>query len=182
MKRLFPNYAELEKDYYRRTKIYPIMHTVVIRNDVYKRDPWVALSMYKALCRAKEYAYHLLADMGYSLSIDDKRSEFFYSNLHLDYNIANTNTFLTELSLFGRLVQDRTNAKPIFYCSFPHWTADAFARKCEDEGTVSLLDPLSKHLDRRFPSSGSRKLEARRHRVVTKVKSGLAWAASKLSR
>src|SRR5262245_22644608 len=64
VRRLFPNYAEVEKDYYRRTKIYPIMHTVVIRNDVYKRDPWVALSMYKALCRAKEYAYHLLADMG----------------------------------------------------------------------------------------------------------------------
>ena len=40
------------------------MHTVVIRNDVYQRDPWVALSMYKALCRAKEHAYHLLADMG----------------------------------------------------------------------------------------------------------------------
>jgi len=64
VRRLFPNYAEEEKAYYRRTKIYPIMHTVVIRNDVYKRDPWVALSMYKALCRAKEYAYHLLADMG----------------------------------------------------------------------------------------------------------------------
>src|SRR5215469_8698278 len=64
VRRLFPNYAEVEKDYYRRTKIYPIMHTVVIRNDVYQRDPWVALSMYKALCRAKEYAYHLLADMG----------------------------------------------------------------------------------------------------------------------
>jgi len=64
VRRLFPNYRELEQDYYRRTKIYPIMHTVVIRNDVYKRDPWVALSMYKALCRAKEYAYHLLADMG----------------------------------------------------------------------------------------------------------------------
>ena len=40
------------------------MHTVVIRNDVYQRDPWVALSMYKALCRAKEHAYHLLSDMG----------------------------------------------------------------------------------------------------------------------
>src|SRR5947209_6975845 len=64
VRRLFPNYPEVEKDYYRRTKIYPIMHTVVIRNDVYERNPWVALSMYKALCRAKEHAYHLLADMG----------------------------------------------------------------------------------------------------------------------
>jgi 4,5-dihydroxyphthalate decarboxylase len=64
VKRLFPNYAELEKDYYRRTKIYPIMHTVVVRRDVHEQNPWVALSMYKALCRAKEYAYQLLADMG----------------------------------------------------------------------------------------------------------------------
>jgi 4,5-dihydroxyphthalate decarboxylase len=64
VKRLFPNYPEVEKDYYRRTKIYPIMHTVVIRRDVFERDPWVALSMYKALCKAKEHAYHLLADMG----------------------------------------------------------------------------------------------------------------------
>jgi 4,5-dihydroxyphthalate decarboxylase len=64
VRRLFPNYPEVEKDYYRRTKIYPIMHTVVIRNDIYERNPWVALSMYKALCRAKEHAYQLLADMG----------------------------------------------------------------------------------------------------------------------
>ena len=62
--RLFPNYAEMEKDYYKRTKIYPIMHTVVIKREVYDRDPWVALNLYNALCRAKDYCYHHLTETG----------------------------------------------------------------------------------------------------------------------
>ena len=64
VQRLFPDYAAAEKDYFRRTRIYPIMHTVVIRRDIYDRDPWVALSLYKALCAAKDRCYHLLAEAG----------------------------------------------------------------------------------------------------------------------
>jgi 4,5-dihydroxyphthalate decarboxylase len=64
VRRLFPDYAEVEKDYYRRTKIYPIMHTVVIRRDVYERDPWAALSLYQGFAAAKQHCYRLLTETG----------------------------------------------------------------------------------------------------------------------
>ena len=58
--RLFPDYVEQEKAYYKRTKIFPIMHTVVIRRDVYAKNPWVAQALYKAFVKAKELAMRRL--------------------------------------------------------------------------------------------------------------------------
>ena len=60
--RLFEDFATAERDYFRRTGVFPIMHTVVIKRSVYDRDPWVAQSLYKAFCAAQQSAYAALAE------------------------------------------------------------------------------------------------------------------------
>jgi 4,5-dihydroxyphthalate decarboxylase len=56
IRRLFADHHEREKDYYRRTRIFPIMHLVVVRRDIYERHPFVATSLYRAFCQAKDLA------------------------------------------------------------------------------------------------------------------------------
>ena len=57
VRRLFANYKEVEQEYYRNTRIFPIMHTVVIRRDVYEQNRWVAQSLYKAFVDAQRRTY-----------------------------------------------------------------------------------------------------------------------------
>ncbi len=57
VKRLFENYAEIERAYYRQTKIFPIMHTVVMRRDVYEANRWIAQSLTKAFIAAQRHTY-----------------------------------------------------------------------------------------------------------------------------
>ena len=53
VRRLFPDFAALEKDYYRRTRIFPIMHVVAMRGELARAHPWLPTSLYKAFCLAK---------------------------------------------------------------------------------------------------------------------------------
>ena len=64
MVRLFPDYRAREQDYFRRTKIFPIMHLIVIRNEVYERHPEVAASLYQALNAAKDRAWERMRFSG----------------------------------------------------------------------------------------------------------------------
>lgn len=63
VRRLFPNYRELEREYYGKTGIFPIMHTVVVQEELYRENPWLAQSMYKAMEESKN---RCLSQMRYS--------------------------------------------------------------------------------------------------------------------
>jgi 4,5-dihydroxyphthalate decarboxylase len=54
VKRLFPNYREVETDYYRRTKAFSIMHTAVLKTGLFQKEPQAAISLYNAYVKAKE--------------------------------------------------------------------------------------------------------------------------------
>jgi 4,5-dihydroxyphthalate decarboxylase len=62
VRRVFADSVAAEKEYYAATGIFPIMHVVVVRRDVYERHPWVAQSLYKALLAAKQEAFANLYD------------------------------------------------------------------------------------------------------------------------
>jgi 4,5-dihydroxyphthalate decarboxylase len=54
--RLFPDYVAVEREYYKRTGIFPIMHTVVIRKDRLAQYPELANIIYTSFCKAKDAA------------------------------------------------------------------------------------------------------------------------------
>ena len=54
--RLFPDYRKVEQEYYRRYGIFPIMHALGIRRDIYEKNKWLATSLYKAFLQAKRLA------------------------------------------------------------------------------------------------------------------------------
>jgi 4,5-dihydroxyphthalate decarboxylase len=62
VQRLFHNFKQVEMDYFRRTKLFPIMHVIAIRAAVCENDPWVAQSLYKAFCEAKDLCFSQLFD------------------------------------------------------------------------------------------------------------------------
>jgi 4,5-dihydroxyphthalate decarboxylase len=58
--RLFPDPQAVELAYFRKTGIFPIMHTVVIKREIYERHPWVAVSLYEAFLRAQAVGWQRL--------------------------------------------------------------------------------------------------------------------------
>jgi len=55
--RLFNNYRELEVNYYKRTGIFPIMHTTAIKQEIVDKYPWVPINLLLAFEQSKQIAY-----------------------------------------------------------------------------------------------------------------------------
>lgn len=51
--RLFPDYETVERDYYRRTGIFPMMHVIAVRKEI-ARQPDLVTEIYRAFTEAKE--------------------------------------------------------------------------------------------------------------------------------
>jgi 4,5-dihydroxyphthalate decarboxylase len=62
--RLFPDYKAREIDYVKRTGIFPVMHLVAIRRDVYEKNPFVATSLFNAFCEAKAVTAKKMRELG----------------------------------------------------------------------------------------------------------------------
>lgn len=62
LRRLFPDYQAIEKSFFKRTGIFPIMHLIAIRRGVYEKHPKVAQSLYDAFCKSKALAQKRMRD------------------------------------------------------------------------------------------------------------------------
>jgi 4,5-dihydroxyphthalate decarboxylase len=62
MRRLFREPRQVERAYYEKTGIFPIMHTFVLKTSLYEKNPWLAVSFYRAFSRARDIAYRTMYD------------------------------------------------------------------------------------------------------------------------
>ena len=129
--RLFPNYKQAEMEYFRKTGLFPIMHVMVIRRAIYDAHPWVAQSLYKGFCAAKDLCMKELYDtnvLRVSLPWTSAEYEETRALMTADYwpygiapNRANLETLHSYLYEQG-LIKQRLNLDELF----AHETVEAF--------------------------------------------------------
>jgi 4,5-dihydroxyphthalate decarboxylase len=62
VRRLFPDVQQVEREYFKSTGIFPLMHVLAVRREVYEANPWIEAALTSAFQEARELATHDLAD------------------------------------------------------------------------------------------------------------------------
>jgi 4,5-dihydroxyphthalate decarboxylase len=60
--RLFPNFQDMEEDYYDKTGVWSIMHMMTIKKSILNKNAWVARNLYNAFLESKDRALERLID------------------------------------------------------------------------------------------------------------------------
>ncbi len=63
--RLFPDSRAVERAYYKKTAIFPIMHAVAIRKTLLEQNPWLSRAVFDAYSQAKQLSYQQMARLGW---------------------------------------------------------------------------------------------------------------------
>ncbi|HEU4339937.1 MAG TPA: hypothetical protein VFU31_00050, partial [Candidatus Binatia bacterium] len=113
VERLFSDFEKDERDYYQKTRIFPIMHPIIIKTDVLENDPWVATSLYEAFMATRR-AYDEFMQQPHRLSfawgrsyLEEERKFFgkhpFYQGLRENYHdVQNMITFAQQQAMLAR--------------------------------------------------------------------------------
>jgi 4,5-dihydroxyphthalate decarboxylase len=108
VRRLWPNFRDVEKRYYLRTKIFPIRHVVVVKNSILERHPWVARSLVEAFTKAKEIGIQHVSDTRrsflawYGAELEEER-ELFGADAW-PYNIKDNRVVLETMTRYAEWV------------------------------------------------------------------------------
>ncbi len=130
--RLFPNYREVEKDYFRRTGLLPMMHMVAIRRDVYEKHRWVVKSLMDAFEAAKAVGWERLVALAkrpatFPWLFDDLEEVYEVFGGHpyhygFEENFQTLQTY-TEYSFEQGLSKRKLDPKELFAPESIAWTA-----------------------------------------------------------
>lgn len=64
VRRLFPDYRSVERAYFAKTGIFPIMHAVAIKNATLEQNPWFAKAVFKAYSQARHIDFQKIFTSG----------------------------------------------------------------------------------------------------------------------
>ena len=119
---LFPNPKQAEIEYYKNGGHFPIMHTVVIKNEILEKHPWAALSLVRAFERAKELCYERMKDprsfaLVWVKDLLDEQREIFGPD-PWPYNLEDNRKALEAVIRYEYeqgMIKKRPNAEDLFF-------------------------------------------------------------------